>query len=437
MLRLAVPVVLAEIGWVLLGVVDVMMVGRIDAESIGGVSVGRGAFFLVAVFGMGLLLGLDTLVAQAFGAGDLLDCRLSLLHGVYLALLLTPPMLLLMHGIAGSLDALGLDPRVSGLAASYLRVVSLSLPALLLYTALRRYLQAINLARPVMIALLSANVVHVAANWVLIRGRFGLPALGVVGAAWSTVLSSCYMAGFLVWAVRLREREEGRSLAALSLRLDPARLARLVGLGFPAGLQLVLEYGVFALATMLAGGLAPASLAAHQIALNASSVTYMVTLGISAAAAVRVGQALGRGDGQAAVTSGWTALGLGTVFMSAAALVFVCLPHAILAAFTADPAVRATGAGLMYIAAVFQLFDGLQAVAIGALRGAGDTRSPMLWNVVGYWVCGLPVGYYLCFSAGLGAVGLWIGLSLGLILVGSVLLATWVRTSARFALTPR
>jgi MATE family multidrug resistance protein len=437
MLRLAVPVVLAEIGWVLLGVVDVMMVGRIDAESIGGVSVGRGAFFLVAVFGMGLLLGLDTLVAQAYGAGDLLDCRLSLLHGVYLALLLSGPMLLFMQGIAGNLDALGIDPRVSALAASYLRVVSLSLPPLLLYTALRRYLQAIGRPRPVMIALLSANVVHVAANWLLIRGHLGLPALGVVGAAWSTVLSSCYMTGFLAWATWLNERGTGRPPAALTLRPDPARLGRLVALGLPAGVQLVLEYGVIALTTMLAGGLAPASLAAHQIALNASSVTYMVTLGISAAAAVRVGHALGRGDGPAAATSGWTALALGTAFMSAAALVFVCTPRTILAAFTADPAVRATGAGLLYIAAVFQLFDGLQAVAIGALRGAGDTRSPMIWNLVGYWVCGLPVGYYLCFSAGLGALGLWMGLSLGLILVGSVLLATWARTSGRFALASR
>jgi MATE family multidrug resistance protein len=197
-------------------------------------------------------------------------------------------------------------------------------------------------------------------------------------------------------------------------------------------MQLLLEVGVFALATVLAGRLTPVALAAHQIALNAASVTYMVPLGISAATAVRVGQALGRRDAPGAGRAGWTGLLLAALFMALAALLFVTAPGAILRAFTTASGVIAAGVSLLYVAAVFQLFDGIQVVATGALRGAGDTRTPMLWNLIGYWVLGLPVGYYLCFSADWGAVGLWIGFSIGLIVVGTILLFVWSRLVRRW-----
>lgn len=432
MLRLAVPVVLAELGWMAMGVVDTMMVGRIDAESIGAVSIGRALFLVVAIFGIGLLLGLDTLVSNAFGAGDLAECHIALLHGAYLSLLMTLPLMGVVYGLSGLLDVWGVDPAVRALARPYARVVSLSALPIFLYATFRRYLQAINLVRPVMIALVSANLVNAAANWVLIFGHLGLPALGTEGAAWATVLSSTYMALFLIAAALLHDRQEGARLRRLPLRLVTARLGRLLRLGLPAAAQLLLEVGVFALVTTLAGRLAPAALAAHQIALNAASLTYMVPLGISAAGAVRVGQALGRKDPAGAARAGWTALLLGASFMSVAALAFVSIPRGIVRAFTTDPHVIAAGAALLYVAAVFQLFDGVQVVATGALRGAGDTRTPMLWNFVGYWVLGLPVGYYLCFHMGQGAVGLWVGLSIGLIVVGSILLRVWSRRSRRW-----
>jgi len=204
------------------------------------------------------------------------------------------------------------------------------------------------------------------------------------------------------------------------LRPEVARFKQLLGLGLPAATQLLMEMGVFGLATLLAARLTSTALAAHQIAINVASVTYMVPLGISSAAAVRVGQAVGRGDRPAAAAAGWTALALGAGFMTLAAVVFVSVPHWIV------------GVSLLYIAAVFQLFDGVQVVAIGALRGAGDTRTPMIWNFVGYWLLGLPVGYYLCFVAGYGVLGLWVGLSLGLIIVGSILLGVWARLSSRW-----
>jgi MATE family multidrug resistance protein len=314
----------------------------------------------------------------------------------------------------------------------YLKVVTWSALPIFLYATFRRYLQAINLVRPIMIALLSANLVNVVANWIFIFGNLGAPALGVVGAAWATVFSSAYMALFLIGAAWLHDRDEDGGMLRIPLKPQSAVLKRLVGLGLPAAIQLLLEMGVFGLATMLAARLTATALAAHQIAINVASVTYMVPLGISSAAAVRVGQAIGRGDPPGAGSAGWTALALGAGFMSLSATVFVSVPYWIVRAFTHEAALLAAGVSLLYIAAVFQLFDGIQVVAIGALRGAGDTRTPMIWNAVGYWLIGLPVGYYLCFVTGYGVVGLWIGLSLGLIVVGSILLAAWARRAARW-----
>jgi len=222
----------------------------------------------------------------------------------------------------------------------------------------------------------------------------------------------------------------------IPLRPEMARLKRMFGLGLPAATRLLMEMGVFGLATMLAARLTSTALAAHQIAINVASVTYMVPLGISSAAAVRVGQALGREDRPGAAGAGWTALALGAGFMTLAAAIFVSVPHLIVRAFTSEPGLLAAGVSLLYVAAVFQLFDGVQVVAIGALRGAGDTRTPMIWNFVGYWLLGLPVGYYLCFVTGYGVVGLWVGLSLGLIIVGTILLGVWARLSARWLREP-
>jgi len=432
MLQLALPVVAAEWGWMAMGVADVMMVGRLGAEAIGAVSIGRALFIAVAIFGVGVLLGLDTLVARAFGAGRIQDCHVALLHGVYLSLLLTLPSILVIRALIWPLRGWGVSPEVLDLAVAYLKAVSWSALPIFLYVAFRRYLQAMNLVRPVMLALISANLVNVAFNWVLIFGHLGLPALGAPGSGWATLISSWFMALFLFAVIVIKERSDSSGLFRISLRIEIQRLRELLVLGLPAALQLLLEVGVFALVTALAGRLDPSVLAAHQIALTLASLTYMVPLGVSSAAAVRVGQALGREDPAAAGRAGWTALALGAGFMLLAAAAFVLLPESLIRLFTADSRVVAAGVSLLSVAAVFQLFDGVQVVATGALRGAGDTRTPLAWSLTGYWLLGLPVGYYLCFNRGWGALGLWIGLSLGLIVVGCVLLWVWHRRTSRW-----
>ena len=418
---LAAPVVVAEVGWVSMQIVDIAMVGRLGPEAIGAVGVGSALFLALSVLGMGLLLGLDTLVSQAFGARDEPACDDWLRHGVVLALVLTAPLGLLAL-IAGSrLDVWGFDPGVLALVRPYFAIVAWSLPLLLLYAAFRRYLQAVSVVRPIMIALVTANVVNAAANWILIFGNLGAPALGVDGAGWATCISRAYMVAVLAVAVTRR----GVRPWTLAAGVRIAGLRRLLGLGWPAATQATLEYGAFAAVTMLAARLEPATLAAHQIVINLAGLTYMVPLGISAAGAVRVGHAVGRRDAAGASGAGWTAIALGAGFMASAAAAFLIAPRALLGIFTADGGVVEVGLSLIVFVALFQIFDGLQGVATGALRGLGDTRPPMLLNLAGHWMVGLPVGYLLCFVIGWGVIGLWVGVSAGLLLVGSLVTAIW------------
>lgn len=427
MFVLALPVVLAELGWMVMGIVDTLMVGRLSPEAIGAVGIGSSLFMAVGIFAMGLLLGLDTLVSQAFGAGRLHDCHRWLHHGVVTSLVLTMPVMIVLWAISSGLDGWGLDAGVLPLTKPYLDALTWSVPPLLLYASFRRYLQGMGVVRPVMVALAGANLINIALNWVLVFGNLGAPALGVAGSAWATVFSRVVMAGYLGVVIVMRERASRPGLFETSLRIDLSWLRRLFMLGFPAAMQVTLEVGVFAAATALAGRLVPAHLAAHQIAINLAALTFMVPLGVASAGAVRVGHAVGRGDPDGAVRAGWTALLFGTAFMTCAAATFLLIPRMLIGAFTTDLGVLTIGVKLLFVAAVFQLFDGLQGVATGVLRGLGDTRTPMLWNLAGHWLIGLPLGYALCFAFGLGVLGLWWGLSTGLIICGIALLTVWIR----------
>ena len=426
-LQLAGPLVLANLGWMSMGIVDTMMVGRVSPEAIGAVSLGGILFITVGLFGGGLLLSLDTLVPQAFGAGKVGDCHCSLLNSVYLSLPLAAILMGLVWLCVPFLRSFGIHPAVLRQAIPYLKALLWSTLPLLFYFGFRGYLQGMNLVRPVMFALVSANLVNVGGNWMLIYGHLGAPAMGAEGSGWSTCIARTYMASVLLGYILYYDHRHATGLLRSTLRPDLARIRRLLSLGFPASMQITLEVGVFAVVTTLIGKLDPISLAAHQIAMNAASFTYMVPLGIGSAAAVRVGQALGRQDRGAAGRSGWAALALGAGFMLCAALAFLLVPKYIARIFTPDAAVIKTGVSLLAVAAFFQLFDGVQVVATGALRGAGDTRTPMLCHLLAYWFLGLPLGYFLCFAWGWGAAGLWIGLCVGLILIGVVLFVVWRR----------
>ncbi len=421
MLRLAAPLVAAELGWMMMGIVDTMCVGRVSADAIGAVSLGSMVFYTVGICASGALLGLDTLVSQSFGAGDLEDCRHSLINGIWMSILLCAPVMIILEACIPLLAKFGVDPGVMHDTRPYLHVLNFSALPLLLFFGFRRYLQSVNIVRPIMLTLVIANFVNLALNLILVFGRFGAPRMGAVGAGWATFFSRIFMA-IVLGIVILRHDPD---ILHTSWKPDFTRVRRLLSLGLPAAGQIGLETGVFATVTILIGKIGATAIAGHQIALATVSTTFMLPLGISSAAAVRVGHAIGRGDPHGAARSGWTALALGGIVMSIAAVTLLTVPHWIARIFTPEADIIAVGASLLRVAAFFQLFDGLQVVATGALRGAGDTRTPMICHFVGYWVIGLPLGALLCFHYGLGAAGLWMGLSAGLILIGIVLALWW------------
>jgi MATE family multidrug resistance protein len=426
MLKIAVPVVMAELGWMTMGVVDTIMVGRLGPEAISAAGVGNSMHIAFVIFGMATMLGLDTLVSQAFGARNIRDCHRWFFDGLALAGLMALPIMALLVGVWFAIPVLGFHGAVRPLLRSYFGVLMLSTPLLLAYSVCRRYLQAMHAATPVMFALVTANVINAAGNWILINGHFGFPALGVAGSAWATVIARAYMLISLLFAVWLVDRNRtGDSIWHVDRGFDASRIKRLLALGFPAASQMGAEVGVFALATAMSGMLDPISSAAHQIALNMAGVAFMVPLGLGSAGAVRVGHAVGAGDRVRATAAGWTAILIAVIFTSLSGLTFALIPRQLIGFFSQDPSVLSVGTALLFLAAVFQLFDGIQGVITGTLRGLGNTSTAMKVNLIAHWLLGLPTGYLLCFILGWGVYGLWVGLSVGLIVTALILLWVW------------
>lgn len=433
MVTLAVPVVLSELGWMAQGVVDTIMVGKLGPAAIGAVALGNAVFYTPSLFGFGILLGLDTLVAQAFGRKDYDGCHRWLAQGVYLALALSPVIMAVLALASYGYARVGIGATVAMPAGSYLRILNWSTLPLLIYGASRRYLQGVGQVRVVTVTFIGANLLNWLGNWVLIYGKWGAPRMGVDGSALSTVIARVFMALALLGFAWRYERSRGHPLFRHWAGPSAAMLKQLARLGAPAAGQILLEVGAWNLATLAAGWLTPVALATHQIALNYAAITYMVPLGVGAAAAVSVGHAVGAGNLARARRAGWLALGLGTGFMLLAALVFLAAPRPLIALYTTDPQVMAVGPALLGLAAAFQIFDGIQTVCTGALRGLGETRSPMLANLVGYWALGLPLGFVLCFVLKWGIYGLWIGLTVALVVIATTLLLRWDRDSRRLA----
>ena len=420
MLRLAIPVVTVQVGMMAMGVVDTLMVGHISAQALAAVALGNLYFFSLAVFAMGTLMVLDPVVAQAVGARDQPAIARALQRGVIMAVLLTVPAAGMLTVAAPVFALAGQPGEVVPLAAGYaIRSVPGVLP-FLLFIVLRQTLQSMRRTAPIVAAIVGANLVNAGLNWVFIFGHLGLPAMGVLGSAWATSISR----GLLVLVLWLAARRE---LAPFLYPIDSRvwqgmPLRRMLRLGLPIGAQHLLEFGAFALVALMMGWMGTVQMAGHQIAINLAALTFMVPLGVGDAASVLVGQAVGRADAEATRGAARAALVSGACFMALTGTLFLTFPHALAQLYTREGQVIAIAAALIPIAGVFQIFDGLQVVAAGVLRGVGDTRGPMLINLLGYWCLGLPVSVYLGFVLRLGPVGLWWGLVLGLAVVASSLL---------------
>lgn len=437
LIRLAIPVVLAELGWMLQSVVDVIMVGRLGPVAIAAVALGNALYYAPSLFGLGLLLGLDTVIARSYGEGDFDVCHRWLAQGVYIALVVAPAVMLVLLGLGAGAAHFGIKPELVAPSASYLRVLLWGTLPLLLYTAARRYLQAVDQAAVITWTFVASNLTNWGLNYLLINGKLGLPAMGVRGSALSTVLSRVLMVVMLFGFAWRHERSRGHPLFAHWAAPHLADIRHLLRLGTPVALQLLLEIGAFAFATVLAGRISADALAAHQIALNYAALAFMVPLGISAAAAVSVGHALGAGDPIGARRSAWQALALGTGFMLCSATVFLTAPRLLTALYTHDPRVTALTVPLLALSALFAVFDAVQIILSGALRGMALTRVPMLANLFGYWATGLPLGVLLAFHWHhpplTGVIGIWTGLTTALIIVATILFLYWQQQSSRLA----
>jgi MATE family multidrug resistance protein len=444
LLRLALPLVLGELGWVAMSVVDTVMVGRLphSAVAMAAASLAQ-VLFNVFVFGLaGVLLGLDPLIAQAFGAREVGEANRWLVHGLVMALALAA----LLTGIfvVGPvlLGRLPVEADVLAQAVPAMRGLNYGVLPLMLYFTLRRYLQGAHHTRPIAYALISANAINAAGDWLLIFGHrwlvaghvVAIPAFGVTGSSWATSFSRLYLMLFVLAAVWLADRKHGYGLGRVSRRIEFAHLRELLRIGAPASASVLAEIGIFALVTTLIATLGPLPLAGHEVALQCASTTFMVPFAISAATSVRVGHHLGRmraglGTAAKAIAAGWAGIVAGAGAMLVCSVFFVSVPAQIARLFTPDRAVIAAAAPLLLIAAGFQFFDGIQINATGALRGAGNTTAPLYTQLVCYWCVGMPVGAWLGFRAHLGAAGLWLGLLMALTGAAVVLVWVWRRTA--------
>ena len=420
LLRLAFPVVLVQLGMMFMGVVDTLMVGHLSPTALAAVALGNLYFWTIGVVGMGTLLALDPVVAQAVGAGDEPAVARGLQRGILLALLVTLPTALALLTARPVLTAVGQPADLVDGAATFTYLIVPGLLPFYLFVVFRQTLQALGRLAPIVWVIVAGNLLNAALDWTLIYGRLGAPALGIAGTALSTSISRWVMAAALLavaWPVlgpRLRPwRRETR---------DPVALGRMLRLGFPIGAQMFFEYGVFGVVGALMGRIGTLAMAGHQIALNLAAIVFMVPQGVGAAAAVLVGRAVGAGDQARLRRAALAGLAVGGGFMTCTAIAFVLFPRSLALLYSPDPAVIAMAAALIVLGGFFAIFDGLQAVCIGILRGIGDTRMPVLLSLVGYWFVGLPVSLWLGFRAGLGPRGLWWGLVLGLAVTAAVLL---------------
>ncbi|MDQ3949152.1 MAG: MATE family efflux transporter [Gemmatimonadota bacterium] len=428
MARLAAPVVVVQVGLMAMGVVDTIMVGRVSAAALAAAALGNLYFINVSFFGMGTLMALDPLVSQALGARDDASVARAMQRGLVLTLALSLFTALALLSAGPVFDALRQPPEVTPDASRYVRITIWSVVPFLAFVVLRQSLQAMHRVAPIVVTIVGANVANVFLNWVLIFGKLGSPAMGVAGAAWATTLSRWLMAVALL-ALAWRElRPYLLHVRADAIRVGP--ILRMFRLGAPIGLQMTLEVSAFGLIGLLMGVLGAVELGAHQIAINLAATTFMVPLGVGAAAAVRVGRAVGAHDAAAARRAAKVALLLGVGFMCLTAVLFVSVPAPLARTFTPDTRVLGVAVLLIPIAGIFQVFDGIQAVAAGVLRGIGDTRAPLIVNLFGFWLLGVPISVYLGFYTEARAVGLWWGLVAGLGAVAAFLLLR-IRTRMR------
>ncbi len=430
-LGLAAPLIANNLSIAGMGFADTVMAGRLGTADLAAVAVGSMVWMFVFLFGLGVLMAMSPTAAHAVGAGRPEEVGRDVRQCLWLSQVLALFAMLAMRGAEGVLAAIGVDPVIIPLTAGYLEAISWGLPAMYAYLALRFMSEGVGWTRPIAYVAFTALVVNVSGNWVLMFGHLGFPRLGAVGCGAASALSMWVMLAFMAVYVRRQRRYRPYRLFDSLDRPDGARIRALLTLGLPIALSVISEVGLFSAVGLLMGTLGAAVVAAHQIAINFAASMFMVPLAIHSALTIRVGHAVGRGELALARRLGFVGITMCGLFMILSAAVLFVLRDAIAAFYTTDPDVRPLAASLLAMAMVFQVSDGLQVGAAGALRGYKDTRVPMLLNLTAYWGVAFPLAWYFGVVAARGPQSVWIGLIVGLTLTAVMLNARFARVSAR------
>ncbi len=434
MLALSWPMILTNLGQTAMTATDVLMMGRLGPDALAAGSLGSNLYFLPLIFGLGLMLATSPMIATELGRRrhSVRDIRRTVRQGLWVACLISVPIWLILWQAEFLLVVLGQDKALSAVAGSYVRALQWAVLPFYGYIVLRSFISALERPGWALVVVFCAVAFNVLANWCLMFGNLGFPALGVVGAGWATTLSSLMMFFGLATVVSLEKQFRRYRLFGRFWRADWPRFKGLLRLGLPIAGLLSFEVSIFNVAAFMMGLIGSASIAAYAIAIQIASISFMIPLGLGQAVTVRVGLAHGAGDADGVSRAGWTAFALGVGFMALMAAVMVLWPLTLISAFIdiAEPGnAQVVGLAISFLAfaGLFQIVDGAQAVGGGMLRGLHDTKIPMLYAALGYWGVGLPLGVVLAFYGGLEGVGIWIGLSSGLAVVAVLLLARWLR----------
>lgn len=429
--KLALPLIAGQLSAVGMSAVDIALAGHFNAHTLAAVAVGANVWVLGLVCAIGVMMALSPSVAQLDGAGRHGEIGPLFRQSLWLAAALSILLWLGARHSAPLLHMLGVDPALLADAQAFLHALSWGAPGLCGYFALRGLCEGSSWTRPTMLFGLFGLIVLVPLDWVLIYGKFGLPALGAQGAGIANALALWLQLLAFVAYLKFGKRFGHLNLFARMERPDWRALGHLLWIGVPMAVTLLMEAGLFVISALLISRLGTVAIDGHQIALNVASVTFMVPLGLALAVTVRVGNAAGRGDAQAVRWAGFTGIALTLATQAVSAVLMLSIPHAIAHLYSDDPRVIALAAQLLILAGIFQLSDGIQVVSSGALRGLKDTRVPMLITVIAYWVVGMPIGVWLAFGADHGVAGMWVGLVAGLTVAAVLLFARWVKRSAR------
>jgi MATE family multidrug resistance protein len=411
-IRLGIPVIITQLLSMSLGVTDVIMSGRLSAEALAAVAVGNAILMPLYLFNLGLLMAVNPIVAQLYGADQQHRIGNKLRQGIWMALIAAVPAFFILREAQALMGFFDVVPAVVPIAERYLDAIALGIPFCFVFLTLRFFNEALDDVIATSVITLLAMFVNIGGNYVLMYGKFGFPELGAVGIGYTTAIVYFVLMLGMIWRV---SATKGKSLDLFQwCKPQWDDLREIFAIGAPNGTSLAMETSMFAAIALMVGSLGTTEMAGHQIAINIASVVFMVPLGLSIALTIRVGQAAGARNLQRIVWTGKSGLGLSLAIMTVSAGCMLLVPHFWVGLYTEDSAVIELAVGLLFYAALFQLSDGLQVVFTGCLRGLKDTRIPMFSNMFSYWGVGLPTAYLLGIHGDWGVGGFWIGLLCGL-----------------------